>query len=115
MLTASSKGINLIIANDPDADRFAAAESIKNSDEGSTSTSSSYLFYFVLYCSKLFHLISFEVHSTYINHAFKNENRDVFCLSLVMRGEESIYTRLPFTFYLLKIKLSHIKYISHLC
>ena len=38
ILTASSKGINLIIANDPDADRFAAAESIKNSDENSTST-----------------------------------------------------------------------------
>ena len=51
MLTASSKGINLIIANDPDADRFAAAESIKNSDEGSTGTSSC----FVLYCSELFH------------------------------------------------------------
>lgn len=59
MLTASSKEINLIIANDPDADRFAAAESIKNPDEGSTSTSSSYLFCIVLYCSELFQCISF--------------------------------------------------------
>lgn len=57
MLTASSKGINLIIANDPDADRFAAAESIKNSDEGSTSMSSSYLFYFILNCSDLLHFL----------------------------------------------------------